>query len=277
MELGFSSLGHVFNSIRSNKFHTLFEILLEGTKAGLEFGEENKIGVCEVVLEPPEIFSRENQNRFIDMCISYSIKKQVHGPLIDVQMCSYNDLISNATMESYLESAKICDKINSDILVIHPGSGFGGRFFRTVGTKKLINSVKNLLKNVAQLCPNVKICIENMPRRAHFFNYVEEINQFFDELNREDIFMTWDTSHSWTCDTNLEDFWENFHKVIKNIHLADNDNKEGDSHPELGSAKVDFQEIFDVIKKYNYNDNLIVELSSTQGILNSFEFIKKFL
>ena len=118
MELGFSSLGHVFNSIRSNKFHNLFEILLEGTKTALEFGEKNKIGVCEVVLEPPEIFSRENQNRFIDMCNSYSIKKQVHGPLIDVQMCSYNDLISNATMESYLESAKISDKINSDILVI---------------------------------------------------------------------------------------------------------------------------------------------------------------
>ncbi|MHA1913699.1 MAG: sugar phosphate isomerase/epimerase family protein [Promethearchaeota archaeon] len=277
MDLGFSSLGHIFDCISLNKFRNLFEILLEGTKASLEFGEQNKIGVCEVVLEPSEIFSSENQNMFIDMCNSYSIKKQVHGPLIDVKMCSYNELISKATMESYIESAKICDQINSDVLVIHPGFGFGGKFFRTVSTEKLLDRVKSLLDELAQICPNVKICIENMPRRAHFFTDVEEIARFLDELNRDDIFLTWDTSHSWTCDINLEAFWEKFHKIIKNIHLADNDNKEGDSHPTLGSAKVNFREIIDLIKKHNYNDALIVELSSTQGLQSSIEFINKLL
>lgn len=277
MELGISSMGHIFDCIRSNEFNNLTDILLESIKASLEYAEKNSLDVCELMLEPPEIFSSENQNKIIDICNSFSIKKQIHAPFIDLKMCSYNQLISKASVKSCVESAKICDQIGSEILVIHPGSVFGGKFFRTICNEKLIESVKNLLNVVAQIYPNVKICIENMPIRTNFFLSVEEIEIFLNKLNRDGIFVTWDTSHSWTCDVNLEVFWEKFHKIIKNIHLADNNNKESDKHPALGAAKVNFREIFDLIKKYNYDNALIVEISSAHDLTSSIEFIKKLL
>ena len=190
---------------------------------------------------------------------------------------SYNQLISKASLESCVESAKICNQIGSEILVIHPGSVFEGKFFRMISNEKLIENVKNLLNVVAQMYPNVKICIENMPKTTNYFLNVDEIEIFLNGLNRDDIFITWDTSHSWTCDVNLEAFWEKFHKLIRNIHLVDNSNKESDRHPALGSAQVNFQEIFDLIKKYNYDDALIVEISSAQDLTSSIEFIKKLL
>lgn len=277
IELGISSMGHIFDCIRSNEFNNLIDILLESIKASLEYAEQKNLSVCELMLEPPEIFSSENQQKIIDICNSYSIKKQIHAPFIDLKMCSYNQRISKASMESCVEAAKICDQIDSEILVIHPGTVFGGKFFRMISNEKLIERVKDLLNVVTQMYPNLKICIENMPKRTNYFISVEEIEIFLNDLNRENIFLIWDTSHSWTCDVNLEDFWEKFHKIIKNIHLADNDNKESDMHPTLGSGKVNFPEIFDLIKKYNYNNSLIVEISSAQDLSNSLEYVKKLL
>ncbi len=277
MELGISSMGYIFDCIRSNEYKNLTDILLESIKASLEYAEQNNLDVCELMLEPPEIFSSENQNKIIDICNSFSIKKQIHAPFIDLKMCSYNQLISKASMKSCVESAKICNQIDSEILVIHPGSVFGGKFFRKINNEKLVENVKNLLRDIAQMYPNVKVCIENMPIRTNYFLSSEEIEIFLNELNRDNMFLTWDTSHSWTCDVNLEVFWEKFHKIIKNIHLADNDNKESDRHPALNSAQVNFREIFDLIKKYNYSNALIVEISSAQDLTSSVEFIKKLL
>ncbi|KKL64320.1 hypothetical protein LCGC14_2166210 [marine sediment metagenome] len=275
MELGISSMGHIFDCIRSNEIKNLTDILLESIKASLEYAEQNNLGVCELMLEPPEIFSSVNQKKIIDICNSFSIKKQIHAPFIDLKMCSYNQLLSKASMESCVEAAKICDQIDSEILVIHPGSVYGGKFFRMISNEKLIERVKDLLNVVAPMFPNIKICIENMPIRTNYFLSVEEIEVFINELNRDNIFLIWDTSHSWTCDVNLEDFWKKFHKIIKNIHLADNNDKDSDKHPTLGSGEVNFPEIFDLIKKYNYNDALIVEISSAQNLTSSIEFIKK--
>ena len=171
-ELGISSMGHIFDIIRSNKFKNLTDLLLEATKASLEFAEQNNIGVCEIILEPPEIFSSENQKKIINICNSFSIKKQIHGPFIDLKMCSYNQLISKASMDSYVESAKICDQIGAEILVIHPGSVFGGKFFRTISNEKLLERVNNLLDVVAQRYPNVKVCIENMPKITNYMKPV---------------------------------------------------------------------------------------------------------
>jgi sugar phosphate isomerase/epimerase len=250
-------------------------MVFESTKASLEFAENNSIGVCEVVLEPPEMFSSENQSKFIDLCNSYSIKKQVHGPFIDLKMCSIDPYISKASVEEYLESAKLCSQINSEILVIHPGSTYGG--MKEQRYMKLTENVTSLLNSVSQLYPNVKICIENMPKRAYFFTHVQGISRFLDGLNRDDIHMTWDTSHSWTSDVDLEAFWEKFHRFIKNIHLADNGDKESDLHPSLGSANVNFREIIELIKKFDYTGALIVELGSNKDLLSSIEFVKNLL
>ena len=64
--------------------------------------------------------------------------------------------------------------------------------------------------------------------------------------------------------------------IIKNIHIADELNKKRGSKPAIGSGKINFQEIFDIIKKYNYNGALIVELAFAKDLPKSLDFVKKF-
>ena len=74
----------------------------------------------------------------------------------------------------------------------------------------------------------------------------------------------------------MEQLWSKFHNSIKNVHIVDNFSKITDTHPPLGTGKIDFKEIFDVIKKYNYKGPLIIELSDA-SLNQSINFINKFL
>ena len=75
----------------------------------------------------------------------------------------------------------------------------------------------------------------------------------------------------------MKKLWAKFHDIIKNIHIVENFSKNSDTHPPLGTGKIDFKEIFDVIKKYNYKGPIIIELSSANSLNQSINFIKKFL
>jgi sugar phosphate isomerase/epimerase len=277
MELGISSLGYIMDLGLSGKFKSLFNLLFDATESCLKFAEKNNINVCELVLDPPEISTIEKRQKFIDLCNSFPhINKQVHGPFLDLCLCSHNEFISKATVESYIESAKICEKIDSKILTIHPGSAnFLVKSFYTYNKQILLEAINVFLGAIKSKI--LKICLENMPKNVNIFLGIPEIEAFFANLNRHDIFLTWDTSHSWTCDVDVNIFWKKFNKLIKNIHLVDNSDKDKDNHPGLGTGKVNFNEIFKIIDEYNYNGALIVELSSAKDLPQSIEFVEKFL
>ena len=277
MELGISSLGFIVDLGLSGKFKNLFNLLFDATESCFKFAEENDIKICEIVLDPPEILTIEKKQEFIDLCNSFSnIKKQVHGPFLDLCLCSHNEFISKASVESYVESAKLCKELDARILTIHPGLANSlVKSFHRYNKQRLLEAINEFLDLVENM--DVMICLENMPKMVNIFLKTPEIKEFFANLNRDDIFMTWDTSHSWTCDVDIEIFWKKFNKIIKNIHLVDNYDKEKDNHPALGAGKVNFNEIFSLIKKYDYNGALIVELSSAKDLPQSIEFIQKFL
>jgi len=277
MELGISSLGFIVDLGLLGEFKNLFNLLFDATESCFKFAEENDIKICEIVLDPPEILTIEKKQEFIDLCNSFSnIKKQVHGPFLDLCLCSHNEFISKASVESYVESAKLCEELDARILTIHPGLANSlVKSFHRYNKQRLLEAINEFLDLVENM--DVMICLENMPKMVNIFLKTPEIKEFFANLNRDDIFMTWDTSHSWTCDVDIEIFWKKFNKIIKNIHLVDNYDKEKDNHPALGAGKVNFNEIFKIVNEYNYNGALIVELSSAKDLPQSIEFIQKFL
>jgi len=157
---------------------------------------------------------------------------------------------------------------------VHPGYVFGGRFFRTVGNKKLIESVNNLLNTVTQLYPNVKVCIENMPKSLNILLKTEDFKIFFSNFNRDELFITYDTAHYWTNVGDPTLFWKTFHNKIKNVHLVDNNTKDRDPHIGLGKGKINFDLIFSLIKSYEYNGALIVELNSKNALIKGINYVR---
>lgn len=274
MELGVSTLGHNIEYGLTGRYNNLIDFLLESTKACLEFAEKNGIKVVEVIIDPSDIFTSENRKNYIDLCKSYNLKYQVHGPFVDVSMCSHNLHISKASVNSYIETVKVCDEINASVITIHPGvANFLIKAIKGFNNKRLIEAVNSLLNAVGNA--NVIVCIENMPKSTNILLNIDDIGKFLQELNRDDIFLTYDTSHFYTNNGNVELFWSKFHNIIKNVHVVDNFTTESDTHPALGSGKINFKEIIGIIKRYKYNSALIIELASAKDLPKSVEYIKK--
>jgi len=276
MELGISSLGHIIDMGLSGNYKNLSDLLLNASEACLTYAEKNRIKLVELVLDPPAAFKTENRQKFIDLVNSYSLKKQIHSPFIDVNLCSHNNRISNASVESHIETAKICCEIKAQIMTIHPGlANFminSIRAFNKVQLKRAINKLLDFSKDL-----NLTICLENMPQKAYIMTdnkNVEEVNSFID---RDDLFFTYDTSHFYTCDGNVKRLWAKFHHIIRNIHIVDNFSKESDTHPPLGTGMINFKEIFKISRSYNYEGPVIIELSSAKSLHQSINFINKFL
>jgi len=276
MKLGISSLGHLVDKALRGNFKTMGNLLIESTEKCLKFAEKNNVEIVEIILDPPEIYSKENRQNFIDICNSYSVTKQVHAPFTDVSLCSFNINISNATVKSCIDAAEICDKIGAKLLVVHPGVGhFLLSAIREQNKTQLVRATNDLLDAVKEL--DVAICMENMPQDTHMLGNVEDIETFLSSLNRDDIYFTFDTSHAWTCDMDNNLYWEKFHTYVKNIHLADNVNKDTDLHPALGDGKINFGEIISLIKEYDYKGSLIIEIITGRALKRSIEFINQFL
>ena len=277
MKLGISSFGHLVDKALRGKYKTTNELLVTSTEACLKFAEKNNVKYVEIMLEPPDIYTSENKKRFIDLCNSYSsITKQIHATLTDVSMCSYNINISKASVKSFIEAAEICEEVGAKILTVHPGNGhYLVSSIREYNRKQLINAVNELLDATANL--DVAICIENMTKETYMLGNENEIDEFLSNLNRDDIFLTFDTAHAWECKLNFESYWEKFHKYVRNIHLADITGEEKDLHPPLGTGKIDFQKFLNLVKKYNYNGLMIIEIVTGRALRQSIEFINKLL
>jgi len=275
MELGISTLGHIIEIGLNDKFKNLFELLLKASEECLNFAEHFGINIIEFVIDPPDVFNHENRQKFIDLVNSYSLEKQVHGPFIDINLCSHNNRISKASIESYIESVKLCNDIGAKMMTIHPGiANFLLPSIREFNKAQLKRAIFRLLDYAIN--EKLMICLENMPQNTNIMTDNKNIEEVFNIISREDLFLTYDTSHFYTCDGDVEQLWLRFHNSIKNVHLVDNFSKITDTHPPLGTGKIDFKEIFDVIKKYNYRGPLIIELSNAKS-LKSINFIKKFL
>jgi sugar phosphate isomerase/epimerase len=276
MQLGISSLGHIIEYGLSNNYENLNNLVLKASEDCLIFAEENDIETVELVLDPPNVIKEENRMKFVELINSFSLEKQIHGPFIDVNLCTHNDIISHASVESYLKTLDVCMDIGVKLLTIHPGlANFLINSIRDHNKIQLAHSIQKLFSSMKN--SEVRICLENMPKNCHIMLDENDIKKTFSIINREDLYFTYDTSHFYTCDGNINILWEYFNKIIKNIHLVDNFTKDSDTHPPLGTGKVNFHEIFEIMKSYSYQGPLIIELSTAKDLDQSINYINKFL
>ncbi|MFX1384771.1 MAG: sugar phosphate isomerase/epimerase family protein [Promethearchaeota archaeon] len=275
MELGISSLGYL-SEIGNEKNKNPIDLQLESFKQSLDFCEKNGIKIAELVFEPTEILKKENFHKFVDLLKSYSLKIQVHGPFIDVNLCSYNNHISQASVQLYLETIQFCYEFNIKMITLHPGyANFLLKSIRSFNTQQLKKNI-NILLDLSNKY-EIDICLENMPKKANIMTDHKNIAKVYELINREDLYLTYDTSHYFMCSGNVAQLWKKFSNKIRNIHIVDSLDKKSDKHPELGIGEINFKEIFEVVKSYNYNGPLIIELSSSKSLSKSINFINKFL
>ncbi len=276
MRLGISSLGSIMENAFKNKFPNISSMLYHSTEECFKSAEEHGIDVVEIVVDPQDMFIGEMKQEYLDLFKSYSMVKQVHGPFIDINLCSHNKGISQASIDAYLETAQFCTEFKAKILTIHPGlANFlleSLRDYNRIQLARAINSILDLTKNL-----DISICLENMPKNTHIMLDHDNIAENLKSINRNELSITYDTSHFYTNNGDVNLLWEKYHKIIKNVHLVENFTTESDTHPNLGSGKVNFKGILETIRNYQYKGALIVELSSNEDLNNSIDYIYKLL
>ena len=275
MLLGISTLGHLIDNI-SKKTDSLFNNFFKASESCFTFAEENDIPVVEIVIEPQSIIRGGNKQKFIDLVNSYSFQKQAHGPYIDINLCSHNDTISMASVDSYLETYNICKELNVNLMTIHPGQANPMMSsIREYNRVQLAGAISRLLDTVNN--SEFTICLENMPKGTFIMLDHSDIEIVLKKINRSDLKLTYDTSHFYTNNGNIEVLWDKYHEIIKNVHLVDNFTKFSDTHPTLGTGKIKFQEIFNQLEKFQYKGSLIIELASSLNLQTSIQYINQFL
>jgi len=275
MILGISTLGHLIE-FAGRKFQDYFTMFLNATEMCLNFVEEQDLGLIEVVIDPESAITEKNKWKFIDLVNSYSFQKQVHGPFIDISLCSHNDTISQASIEAYISTYYICKEINANMMTIHPGiANSMMQSMRNYNKMQLSKAITKILESINDT--SFTLCLENMPQTAHIMLDQDEINDTLTIINQNDLFLTYDTSHFYTNRGNVAILWEKFYNRIKNVHLVENFTRKSDTHPKLGSGKIQFSKIFQEMKKYSYNGPLIIELASSDDLLQSIDFVSNLL
>ncbi len=276
MRLGISSLGNIMENAFNNKFPNISSMLYRSTEECFKSAEEHGIDIVEIVVDPQDMFIGEMKQAYLDLFKSYSMVKQVHGPFIDINLCSHNKGISQASIDAYFETAQFCQEFKAKIITIHPGlANFlleSLRDYNRIQLAKAINRILDMTKNL-----DISICLENMPKNTHIMLDQDNIEVNLKSIKRKELFLTYDTSHFYTNNGDVNLLWERYHKIIKNVHLVENFTTESDTHPNLGSGKVNFKEILHIINSYGYNGALIIELSSHEGLDNSIDYIHKLL
>ena len=276
MKLGISSLAYIIEIGSTGNYKNLIDLQLKASQACLDFAEKNRFGLVELVLDPPAMFKKENCKRFLDLISSYSLEKQIHAPFIDVNLCSHNDYISNASVKLYIETIKICKAADIKIMTIHPGIANilinKTRKFNILRLKQAIQSLLDFSKNT-----NVNVCLENMTQYTNIMTENGNIEDIFKIIDKQNLFLCYDTSHFYTCNGDVKKLWSEFHKIIRNVHIVDNFSKITDIHPPLGTGKINFKEILEIIKSYNYKGALILELSKAKDLPQSIDYIKKLI
>lgn len=132
------------------------------------------------------------------------------------------------------------------------------------------------------------LCFESNPCYS-FFKLFPKITYDPDAFGKfclkNNLAITFDTSHIASAGVDIVEFYEKYYKNIKIIHLSDY--KNGKEHLPLGHGSLPLEKLLKIIKEKNMSSQITLELNKFPGVKQkaakvrivreSIEYIKKYL
>ncbi|WNY25518.1 sugar phosphate isomerase/epimerase family protein [Methanolapillus millepedarum] len=215
---------------------------------------EQFAGFAEIFSEGKhDIVADFKNNPNYECLFSHNLSYSVHAPTQDVNLASLREEIRRAGLEIISQSARVCQEIDANILVVHPG------YMPQNSTGLYESSQAALLKSLRQLAEirketGVNICVENMPNAEIFlFRYPDEIN-----LEEEDLSFVLDIGHAHTTNT-LDAF---LNRRVNHYHIHDNDGK-SDLHLAFGDGNIGDLMLNKIIQKSKKENSMLIAENKT--------------
>ncbi|NLB00765.1 MAG: sugar phosphate isomerase/epimerase [Methanomicrobiales archaeon] len=171
--------------------------------------------------------------RFEEVCRSFDLHYTVHAPTADINIASENEHLRRATVRVLTDLAGVCDRINAERLIVHPGHVWGEEM-RQPAQAALDRSLDDLAAVQEEV--NVRFAIENMGAWDICFFRTPE---FLDRLADRNLGFALDVGHA-HVNGNLESFLERGEAI--HVHLHDNFGGR-DDHLACGDGDIDFRRV----------------------------------
>lgn len=231
----------------------------------LNYLEGIKIEYCEIIKEYPyDVIDSELVN-------SYNLKTSIHSPLSDINIASLNESIRKASVEEIKNSIDLASKIDSDVVVVHPGNmAFLARKFEQEIQKSCLKSLKECSKYADEL--GINMCVENMPdMEGMIYKDLGKLSEMVQEIGAS---MTLDVGHAHNMGFTIQEMIE--YDNIGHIHLSDNDGS-FDNHDAVGSENIDFKLLFKGLNKVKFGGIYVIEVKQQDEILKSLDYINNLI
>ena len=223
--------------------------------------EKSVVRACETGAKTIEVFMNANSEfepQFVknlaEICKQYGVRvASVHtmGSFTESfhLFSSYKRRFYEAKDTSFKRHFDVMHTLDAEILVMHgikkPGSIPDEEYFDRFG--ELIRMGK---------AEGLKVCQENV---VHYRSESPDLLMRMCEYIGDDFNMVFDIKQSIRTGVNPYDFAEKLHKYIRHIHISDH-NSEKDCIVPCKNGTFDFKKFFDMMKKYDYKGDYIIEL-----------------
>lgn len=176
-----------------------------------------------------EILSDNHHDLFREsaVCDSFSLQYSVHAPTADLNIASMIEKIRRTSIVVIADLVRVCEQINADFLVIHPGFNAWGSIGELT-VQALHKSLSEL--QTIQNDTSIRLLVENMPP---YDMYPFQSPAFCDIIRSYNLGFVLDIGHAHLTN-NVPEFLD---KSPEYLHIHDN-NGRSDDHIAIGDGTI---------------------------------------
>lgn len=180
------------------------------------------------------------------------LKMTLHGPVMDLNPSSYNDLVCQATIVESLQAIDLAAFLGAKVVTIHPGKRTAKRPVRERERQKFRKYLDACLGRADE--SGVLLALENLePAPWSICAEPEEMARFLDEFS---LGMTLDISHATPPLSRAIAFVEILKDRIQNVHVSSTRN--GVRHLPPSDGSVD--QVLEALRDAGYGGPMTLEL-----------------
>ena len=219
-------------------------------------------------METPTFWMRgAHVQELIDLLARYPHFQKIamHGPVFELNPCSFNPKIADLTAEYTLACMEILEQLGGGVLTIHPGKRTARRPISPIDKERFVHYLERV--GNAAVGSSVTVALENMPPavNAHMVTS-QEIRNVLDEYAW--LSFTWDYAHACLAGDPFS-FPRECGDRIVNIHTSKGDRKSMHS-PLAGTPEAD--QLISVLSAMRYHGLMTFELEDLSFLPHSAAF-----
>lgn len=192
----------------------------------------------------------------------------MHGAFLDVTIHSDDPLIRDASMLRVRQSMETAKRMGLRGVVFHTGRLAGFRapdYLRNWCDRNV-----KFFTEIARQYPEQQIYMENMFDEAP--DIMAGLAEKMQDVGNFGICL--DYAHAMLSGRSGQEWVETLAPYIRHIHINDND-LENDLHLAVGAGKLNWQEFDRLIRQYQINASVLVEVRGYQAQKESLEYMKR--